>query len=85
MFKWQERPYRLHTLTDCDWAGDRETRRSTSGGAVTFGLRTLKTWATTQTVFALSSGEAELYALVKGAAQSLGIVAMFTDFGLEVS
>ena len=39
----------------------------------------------TQTVLALSSGEAELYALVKGAAQSFGIMAMFADFGLEVS
>ena len=85
VFELQERPHRFHTFTDCDWAGDRETRKSTSGGAVTFGLHTLKTWATTQTVLALSSGEAEFYALVKGAAQSFGIMAMFADFGLEVS
>ena len=85
VFEWQECPYRLHTFTDSDWAGDRETRKSTSGGAVTFGLHTLKTWATTQTVLALSNGEAELYALVKGAARSFGIMAMFADFGLEVS
>ena len=45
----------------------------------------MKTRATTQIVFALSSGEAELYALVKGAAQSFGIMARFADFELEDS
>ena len=38
-----------------------------------------------QTAIALLSGEAELCALVNGAAQSYGIMAMFADFGLEVS
>ena len=33
---------------------------------------------------ALSSGEAKLYALVKGAAQSHGIASMLWDFGIEV-
>ena len=42
VFEWQEPPYRLRTFTDSDWAGDCETRRSTSGGAVMFGLHTLK-------------------------------------------
>ena len=85
VFEWQECPHKLHTFTDSDWAGDRETRRSTSGGAVTFGRHTLKTCATAQTALALSSGEAELYALVKGAAQSFGIMSMFADFGIAVN
>ena len=38
-----------------------------------------------QTAIALLSGEAELCALVNGAAQSYGIMAMLADFGLEVS
>ena len=82
-FDWQDLPSNLHTYTDSDWAGDRESRKSTSGGAVTWGRHTLKTWATTQAVIALSSGEAELYSLVKGAAQSYGIMAMLADFGLK--
>ena len=45
----------------------------------------LKTWSTTQTVVALSSGEAEYYAAVKGCAEGLGIQAYFQDLGLEVS
>ena len=35
MFEWQELRYGLHTHTDSDWAGDKETRQSTSGSAVT--------------------------------------------------
>ena len=54
--------FELHIYTDSDWAGDRETSKSTYGGAVTWGRHTLKTWATTQAMIALSSGEDELYA-----------------------
>jgi hypothetical protein len=42
----------------------------------------LKTWATNQSVVALSIGEAELYALTKGASQTLGVLSMGRDFGL---
>ena len=35
----------------------------------------------TQQVIALSSGEAELYAQIKGAAQTLGLISMAADFG----
>ena len=83
-FQWQRMPEKLHTFTDSDWAGDRESRKSTSGGAITWGCHTIKTWSTTQQTIALSSGEAELYALVKGAAQSHGIASMLWDFGIEV-
>ena len=83
-YEWQELPASLHTYTDSDWAGDKESRKSTSGGAVTWGMHTLKTWASTQQVIALSSGEAELYALVKGAAQSYGIMSMLMDFNVKV-
>ena len=61
-FGWQDLPAELHTFTDSDWAGDKETRKSTSGGAITWGSHTLKTWSTTQHIIALSSGEAKLYA-----------------------
>ena len=60
VFEWQEAPTLLHTYTDSDWAGDRETRKSTTGGTVTWGRHTLKTWSTSQSVIALSSWEAEL-------------------------
>ena len=36
VFEWQEAPTLLHIYTDSDWAGNRETDKSTSGGAVTW-------------------------------------------------
>ena len=41
-FAWQDTPESLRTFTDSDWAGDRATRKSTSGGAITWGGHTLK-------------------------------------------
>ena len=44
----------------------------------------LKTWSTTQTVVALSSGEAEYYAAVKGCAEALAIQTFCCDLGIEI-
>ena len=43
----------------------------------------LKSWSIIQATIALSSAEAELYALVKGAAQTLGMIALARDFGIS--
>ena len=67
---------------DADWAGCKATCRSTSGGAAMHGWHTIKTWSTTQATVAMSSGESELYSLTKGAAQTLGLLALATDMGL---
>ena len=42
----------------------------------------IKFWSSTQQLVALSNGEAELYALIKGASQTKGIISMLMDFGL---
>ena len=47
------------------------------------GSHVIKTWSTTQDVIATSSGEAELYALVKCGSQALGLKAMREDMGVE--
>ena len=52
--------------TDSDWAGDKETRRSTSGGCLMLGQHVISHWSKSQSNIALSSGEAELNAAVKG-------------------
>ena len=49
-----------------------------------FGSHALKTWSSTQQVVSLSSGESELYALVKGAAQAKGLCAMLREYGVQV-
>ena len=43
----------------------------------------IKTWCTTQSITALSSGEAEYYGLVRGAAHGIGIKNLLMDFGVE--
>ena len=42
----------------------------------------LKAWSTTQRVVALSSGEAEYYAAIKGASEGLGFLAGCADLGI---
>ena len=49
--------------SDSDWAGCRDTRRSTSAGMIYFEGAVLTFWSRTQTTIALSSCEAELYAI----------------------
>ena len=41
-------------------------------------------WSRTQTPIALSSGESELAAVTKAAAESMGIQSVLTDFGVKV-
>ncbi len=83
MFEWQCTPSTIVTYGDSDWTGKERDRKSTSGGVVIWGSHTLKSWSSQQKVIALSSGEAELYAVLKAATQTKGIMSMFMDFGLE--
>ena len=69
-FRWQVPPSMVTTFTDSDWAGDRSSRKSTSGGVVCLGHHMIKSLSSTQQLVALSSGEAELYAFIKGASQT---------------
>ena len=43
----------------------------------------VKTWSSTQATVALSSGEAEYYALVRAAAEGLGMRVLMADLGWE--
>ena len=62
----------LQVPVDSDWADDRKTRQSCSGGAVLFHGCAVLTWARTQKTRALSSAEAELYGIGSGAIEGLG-------------
>ena len=83
-YYWQDELGKLEVHTDSDWAGCKSSCRSTSGGSMQLGWHYIKSWSTTQSVLALSSAEAELYALVKGAAQSLGLISLAADLGIKV-
>ena len=84
-FPFEERSRTMDGYGDSDWAGDKVKCKSTSGGAIFLGKSMLKSWSSTQTIIALSSGEAELYALMKVAVQVLGTIAMASDFDFVCS
>ena len=76
---------RCNTFVDTDYGGCHTTRRSTSCGSMMHGGHLIKHWATTQSTVALSSAEAELTGICKGAAQGLGLQALARDLGLDWS
>ena len=45
----------------------------------------MKSWSTTQQAIAMSSAEAELYALTKAAAQIIGLASMATYFNITLN
>ena len=71
---------------DSDYGGCKTTRKSTSGGVVLLGGHMIKSWSTNQAVIALSSGEAEYYAMLQGASAALGVACLAGErgIGLEV-
>ena len=83
-FKYQDMPGRLDVYVDSDWAGCRRSRTSTSGGCIRLGNHVLRCWSSTQAVIALSSGEAEYYAMLKGASLGLGVRSMAGDIGIPL-
>ena len=83
LFAWQSRHSKIIAFTDNDWAGDKVTRRSVSGGVVMLGGHVLKTWAKSQSVIATSSAEAELYAAGRGGCEALGVQSYLQDLGWQ--
>ncbi len=81
-FKWQAMPKFLDTYVDSDWAGCKGSCRSTNGGVSKLGGHAVKSWSTTQALVALSSGEAELYSMTKGASMTLGLMTLAQDLGV---
>ena len=80
----QEQVHAINAFGDSDFAGEVETRKSTSGGILMLGDHPIKSWSSTQSVIALSTGEAELYAINKTAASGLGVQSILHDLGINV-
>ena len=80
-FKAQPLPVHVDVFTDTDFAGCKETRRSTSGGVIMLGGHTVRHWSRTQPTIALSSGEAELGGIGAGIAEALGFQSLARDLG----
>ena len=74
----------LKVHVDSDWAGDLLGRKITTGVIVRRGKHLLRHMSCLQTLVALSSGEAEYYALIRGACTSLGIQSHYQDWMIDV-
>ena len=84
MHQWQRAHSTLKVYTDADWAGCRESRKSTTGSCATLGTHTLKGWSKTQSFIALTSGDFEVHVAIKASAEALGVAALLKDFGYTV-
>ena len=62
----QEHVDKIRVIVDSDFAGDPVSRKSTTGLVAQIGSHTVKSGSTLQSLTALSVGEAEFYAVVKG-------------------
>ena len=80
-FNWQSDLGIIDVSTDANWCGCRLTRKSTSGGAIQRGGHLIKAWSKTQSILAKSSAESELYGVVKGACEGLGVNTLLRDLG----
>ena len=82
-FPWQEEASRLLVFADSDWGGDLRSRKSTSGGAIVLGKHCLRTWSSTQGAIALSSAEAEFYAMVDAVLRAKWMLSVLSELGVS--
>ena len=83
-YQWQPMQTTMTTFSDADWAGCRDIRNSTTGGCVKIARHCVKGWSKTQSLVVLSSGESELYAMLRASAETLGFLSMAKDMGRRV-
>ena len=74
----------LHTFTDADWAGDSDSRRSTSGVLYKFGNSPIAWSSKLQPTIALSSTEAEYKVLSEAARNITYLRRLFNELQIDV-
>ena len=72
----------MRVQTDSDWAANKDSRRSVSGGALFIGGHLVKSWSKEQPLTAMSTAEAELYAANLGGQQVIGLRSLLRDVGM---
>ena len=75
----------LSVLSDSSWAGCKTTRKSTSGGLIMVGTHFVNSYAKTQASIALSSGEAEVIAMLRAGSEAVGLMNVAVDLGINVT
>ena len=81
-YPWQQRPKCIDGYTDSGWGGFNKSRKSTSGAVIMLGKHMIKSYSKQQKVLALSSAEADIYGMLAGSAELLGIQSCSRDMGL---
>ena len=71
-------------LSDSNWAACPVTRKSTSSTYLMMGRHPIYSGSSTQSIIALSSGEAEFYGAVKTACRLMGLSSLLKDLKIEV-
>jgi bacterioferritin-associated ferredoxin len=71
----------LEVYVDADWATDKKTRKSTSCGMLFYAGVMIMSYSRTQGSIALSSGEAELYAIGSGTCEGLHVKMLLEELG----
>ena len=80
----QKMPKFLDMYVDGNHAGCTQTRRSTSCTTCKHGAHWIKSSTTTQIPIALSSGESEFHAVVKGTSSGIGLQVFAKDLGAQL-
>jgi len=83
-YKYQQMPTWCCEDGDADFASRETQLRSTTGTVGRIGAHTIDASSSTQSVRALSTGEAEFYGIVKAAANCLQTQAIMKGFGVEL-
>ena len=81
-FEWQAEQDTIDAHSDANWAGCKRSRKSSSGGTLALGSHLIKAYSKTQAVLAKSSGESELYGVVRASTESLGVSSLLEDFAM---
>ena len=83
VFQYEKTVEEVTMCTDSDWAGCKETRKSSSAGVAMTGSHALKAYTRKQKIIARSSAEAEQNAAALGASELKGIISLMRDLGYE--
>ena len=75
---------KITVFVDSDLAGDPVSRKSTTGLVAQIGNHTVKSGSTLQSLTALSVGEAESYAVMKGGEVGLSLTSMYQDLRIPM-
>jgi hypothetical protein len=84
VFNHQDMPGTVDTYCDANFAAEETAMRSTTCLMDFFGSHLIDSSSTTQSVVALSTGEAEFYGLVKGAASAIQSAELLREVGVDI-